>query len=88
MAQANEIKKNWIDLESIVIENLESLEIPEVEEISIEKEVKKATQVKLKKFSKLISKITRKSKYNANYMKEQISIKILSNAPHRIYAVY
>lgn len=85
MAQATEIK---IDLESTVIESLENLEIPEVEEISIEKEIKKGKQVKLKKFSKMLSKIAKKSKYNANYMKERISIKILSNAAHRTYAVY
>ena len=93
MAQATEIKKNWTALELIEIGNLEIPKIPEVEEKPIEKEIKKGKQVKLKKFNKLLSKITKKSRYNGNYMKEQITInkhpiKKLSNATNRTYIVY
>ncbi len=90
MAQATEIKKLLIDLVSPAVESLESLENLEVEERSIEKEIKKGKQVKLKKFSKLLSKIIKKSKYNANYLKETIPIKkiSISNTSYRTYAVY
>jgi len=86
MAQATEIKKTLIELTN-VIKNL-VIEISEFEAISIEKEVKPGKQIKQKKFSKLLSKIIKKSKHNANYLKEQIPISKFKNASHRSYAIY
>ena len=85
MAQATEIKKNWIDFELLEID---SLIVPEVEEKSIETEIKKGKQAKLKKFSRMLSKIANKSKHNANYMKERIPIQKIKNTAYRTYAVY
>ena len=79
--------KNWINIDSVVIENLPGNEIQTVMPMKVKK-VKKQ-QIDSKKINKILLKIAKKSKYNNNYYHALTTFKtVKQKLVYRNYVAY